>query len=91
VLSHFFVNDLFGLQIKTVQLNMCADDGHLLNLRYGSDIFGRAYLTWAGIDNRRTLQDMILGNTEHQFNFLANDSLHLFGVTVDKDFTCKKV
>lgn len=33
---------------------------------------------------------MILGNTEHRFNFLANDSLHLFGVTVDKDFTCKK-
>lgn len=44
VLSHFFVNDLFGLQIKTVQLNMCADYGHLLNLRYGSGIFGRAYL-----------------------------------------------
>ena len=60
---------------------------------------------WMGVShlrliaNRRKHQAIMLGNTEHQFNFLVNDSLHLFGVTVDKHFilkqhvssTCKKV
>ena len=32
---------------------------------------------------------MILGKTDHQFNFL-NDSMELFGVTLDKDLTFKQ-
>ena len=39
------------------------------------------------IANRRKHQEMTLGNTEHQFSFLVNDSLHLFVVTIDKDLT----
>ena len=32
---------------------------------------------------------MILGKTDHQFNFSVNDS-KLFGVTIDKDLTFKQ-
>ena len=40
---------------------------------------------------------MIQGKTDHQFNFPVNDSVELFGVTIDKDLKqhvssiCKKV
>ena len=33
---------------------------------------------------------MILGKTDHQFNFSVNDSVELFGVTIDKDLTFKQ-
>ena len=51
------------------------------------------------IANPSKHQVMILGKTDHQFNFLINDLVELFGVTIDKDLTftqhvssiCKKV
>ena len=33
---------------------------------------------------------MILGKTDHQFNFSVNESVELFGVTIDKDLTFKQ-
>ena len=33
---------------------------------------------------------MIPGKTDHQFNFSVNDSVELFGVTIDKDLTFKQ-
>ena len=35
-------------------------------------------------------QGMILGKTDHQFNFSVNDSMELFDVTIDKDPTFKQ-
>ena len=35
-------------------------------------------------------QGMIPGKTDHQFNFSVNDSVELFGVTIDKDLTFKQ-
>ena len=32
---------------------------------------------------------MILGKTDHQFNFSVNDSMELFGVKIDKDLKFK--
>ena len=43
----------------------------------------------ASIANPRKHQGMILGKTDHQFNFL-NYSMELFGVTLDKDLTFKQ-
>lgn len=35
-------------------------------------------------------QGMILGKTDHQFNFSVNDSEELFGITIDKDLMFKQ-
>ena len=46
------------------------------------------------IANPSKHQGMILGKTDHQFNFSVNDSVELFGVTIDKQHVssiCKKV
>ena len=42
------------------------------------------------IANPSKHQGMILGKTDHQFNFSVNDSVELFGVTIDKDLTFKQ-
>ena len=42
------------------------------------------------IANPSKQQGMILGKTDHQFNFSVNDSMELFGVTIDKDLTFKQ-
>ena len=42
------------------------------------------------IANPTKHQGMILGKTDHQFNFSVNDSVELFGVTIDKDLTFKQ-
>ena len=35
-------------------------------------------------------QGMMLGKTDHQFNFSVNDSVERFGVTIEKDLTFKQ-
>ena len=96
---NIFINDLF-LQIKTVQLNMYADDGQLyasdtdpvsLERRISREV-SAANHAWYEINgmiaNPSKHQGMILGKTDHQFNFSVNDSImELFGVTIDKDLT----
>ena len=42
------------------------------------------------IANPSKHQGMILGKTDHPFNFSVNDSVELFGVTIDKDLTFKQ-
>ena len=42
------------------------------------------------IANPSKHQGMILGKTDHQFNFSVNDSEELFGVTIDKDLMFKQ-
>ena len=42
------------------------------------------------IANPSKHQGMILGKTDHQFNFSVNDSVELFGVTINKDLTFKQ-
>lgn len=42
------------------------------------------------IANPNKHQGMILGNTEYEFKFRVNDTMDLFGVTIDKDLTFKK-
>ena len=42
------------------------------------------------IANPRKHQGIILGKTVHQFNFSVNDSMELFGVTIDNDLTFKQ-
>lgn len=42
------------------------------------------------IANPNKHQGMILGSTEYQFKFSVNDTMDLFGVTIDKDLTFKK-
>ena len=42
------------------------------------------------IANPSKHQGMILGKTDHQFNFSVNDSKELFGVTIDKDLIFKQ-
>ena len=97
---NIFINDLF-LQIKTVQLNMYADDGQLytadtdpvsLERRISREVSSaNAWYEINGmIANPSKHQGMILGKTDHQFNFSVNDSVELFGVTIDKDLTFKQ-
>ena len=99
---NIFINDLF-LQIKTVQLNMYADDGQLyasdtdpvsLERRISREV-SAANHAWYEINgmiaNPSKHQGMILGKTDRQFNFSVNDSImELFGVTIDKDLTFKQ-
>ena len=42
------------------------------------------------IANPSKHQGMILGKTDHQFNFSVNYSMELFGFTIDKDLTFKQ-
>ena len=42
------------------------------------------------IANPNKHQGMILGNTEYEFKFRVNDTMDLFGVTIDKDLPFKK-
>ena len=102
---NIFINDLF-LQIKTVQLNMYADDGQLytadthpvsLERRISREVSSAN--AWYEINGMRANpskhqgmihQGMILGKTDHQFNFSVNDSVELFGITIDKDLTFKQ-
>ena len=42
------------------------------------------------IANSRKHQEMILGKTDHQFNFSISYSMELFDVTIDKDLTFKQ-
>ena len=42
------------------------------------------------IANSSKHQRMIFGKTDHQFNFSVNDSMELFGITIDKDLTFKQ-
>ena len=97
---NIFINDLF-LQIKTVQLNMYADDGQLytadtdpvsLERRISREVSSaNAWYEINGmIDNPSKHQGMILRKTDHQFNFSVNESVELFGVTIDKDLTFKQ-
>ena len=50
--------------------------------------------TWYEINgiiaNPSKHQGMILRKTDHQFNFSVNNSMELFGVTIDKDLTFKQ-
>ena len=99
---NIFINDLF-LQIKTIQLNMYADDGQLytsdtdpvsLERRISREV-SAANHAWYEINgmiaNPSKHQGMILGKTDRQFNFSVNDSImELFGVTIDKDLTFKQ-
>ena len=91
----FFRNDIF-IQIKTVQLNMYADDGQLhtsdtepvsLKGRISREVNSvNAWYEISGIiyiANPSKHQEMILGNTEHHFDFSVNDSMHLFDVTIN--------
>ena len=106
---NIFINDLF-LQMKTVQLNMYADDGQLytadtdpISLERRISHEASSANAWYEINgmiaNPSKHQGMILGKTDHQFNFSVNDSLELLGITIDKDLsfkqhvssTCKKV
>ena len=91
---NIFINDLF-LQIKTVQLNLYADDGQLytsktdpvsLETRISREVSSaNAWYEINGvIANLSKHREMILGKTDHQFNFSVNDSMELFGVTIDK-------
>ena len=41
------------------------------------------------IANPSKHQGMILGKTDHRFNFPVNGSMKVFGVTIDKDLTLK--
>ena len=97
---NIFINDLF-LQIKTVQLNLYADDGQLytsetdpvsLERRISREVSSaNAWYEINGvIANPSKHREMILGNTDHQFNFSVNDSMELFGVTIDKNLTFKQ-
>ena len=96
---NIFINDLF-LQIKTVHLNMYADDGHLYTADtdpvYLERLISRAVSsanTWYeinGIIANPSKHQGILGKTDQQFNFSVNDSEELFGVTIDKDLTFKQ-
>ena len=100
VFFNIFINDLF-LQIKTVQLNMYADDGQLytadtdpvsLERRISREVTSAnaLYEIDGMIANPSKHQGMILGKTDHQFNFSVNDSVELFGVTINKDLTFKQ-
>ena len=97
---NIFINDLF-LQIKTVQLNMYADDGQLytadtdpvsLERRISREVSSaNAWYEINGmIANPSKHQRMILGKTDHQLNFSVNDLVELFGVTIDKDLMFKQ-
>ena len=97
---NIFINDLF-LQIKTVQLSMYADDGQLYTANTDPVSLERCISrevssanAWYEINgmiaNPSKNQGMILGKTDHQFNFSVNDSVELFGVTIDKDLTFKQ-
>ena len=97
---NIFINDLF-LQIRTVQLNMYADDGQLYTSDTNPVSFERRisrevssanarYVINVMIANPSKHQGMILGRTNHQFNFSVNDSMELFGVTIDKYLTFKQ-
>ena len=65
----FFMNDLL-LQIKTVQLNMYAEDGQLdISNTDLVSLEGRWYKSNRVIVNVSNYQAMLLGNTEHHFHF----------------------
>ena len=96
---NIFINDLF-LQIKTVQLNMYADDGQLYTaimdlvslercISHEVSSANAWYEINGMIANPSKHQRMILGKTDHQFNFSVSDLVELFGVTIDKDHTFK--
>ena len=97
---NILINYLF-LQIKTVQLNRYADDGHFytadtdpisLGGRISSEVSSaNAWYKINGmIANPSKHQGKLLGKVDHQFNFSVNDSVELFGFTIDKDLTCKQ-
>lgn len=70
---------------------MCADDGQL----YTSDtdpvsLEGLISSVVNSANAWYEVNGMILGNNEHHFNFSVNDSMHFFGVTIDKDLTFKQ-
>ena len=89
------------LQIKTVQFSMQADDGQLhttdtdlVSLEEHISREVNSENAWYEINrmivNPSKCQGILLGNTEHHFNFSMNDSMHLFGVTSDKDLSLKQ-
>jgi len=89
-----FINDLLS-QIKTLQLKMCTEDGQLytsvtkvLSLEGGMSREINSANAWYEINRRITSpnkhQGILLGNTEHHFNYSVNDSVYLFRVTIDK-------
>ena len=74
------------------QLNSAGRDPVSLERRISREV--SAANAWYEINgmiaNPSKHQGMILGKTDHQFNFSVNDSVELFGVTIDKDLTFKQ-
>ena len=90
-----FINDLLS-QIKTLQLKMCTEDGQLytsvtnmLSLEGGMSREVSSANAWYEINRWITSpnkhQGILLGNSEHYFNYSVNDSVYLFRVTIDKN------
>ena len=109
ILFNIFINDLF-YHVKRANLNAYADDHQI----YYSDtdpvaleeclckeveVANQWYSENGMIVNKSKHQALILGDTEHTFSFPVNESIDIFGMTIDNKLQfdkhvssiCKKV
>ena len=109
VFFNIFINDLFQ-HVKYAKLNPCADDHQIYWFSLDPlaleecicqevNVANQWYKNNGMIVNKKKHQAVILGKTEHNFSFPVNNSIDIFGVTIDNRHSfdnhvsviCKKI
>ena len=109
MLFNIFINDLFQ-HVKYAKLNAYADDHQIYSSNLDPlalekcicqevNVANQWYKNNGMIVNKKKHQALILGKNEHNFCFPVNNSLDIFGMTIDKRLSfdnhvsviCKKI
>ena len=106
---NIFINDLFQ-HVKCAKLNAYADDHQIYSASLDPlaleecicqevNVANQWYKSNGMIVNEKKYQALILGKTEHNFSFPVNNSIDIFGMTIDNRLSfdnhvlviCKKI